>query len=55
MTAPLHHFDDITPTYPPAVDELERELEIAAVQLVVMFLVVFCLAFGLGYVTGMSA
>lgn len=36
------------------LDELEKELGTAAIQLVVTLIAVACLAFGLGYFTGIN-
>lgn len=47
----IYPFTDIVPT-DAWRDEIEDELALAAVQLVVLLAVVFCLAFGLGYLAG---
>lgn len=44
-------FTNITPVN-EELDELENELATAAKQLLVTFAVIFCVAFGLGYLTG---
>lgn len=44
-------FTDITPT-DAWRDEIEDELGTAAIQLVCLLAVIFCLAFWLGYLTG---
>lgn len=36
------------------LDELEKELGTAAIQLIVTFAAVFLVAFGLGYLTGIN-
>jgi len=51
MSQQPHPFTDITPT-DAWRDEIEDELALAATQLVRLLVVVFLLAFGLGYLTG---
>ena len=36
------------------IDELEKELGTAAIQIIVTFAAVFLVAFGLGYLTGIN-
>jgi len=36
------------------IDELEKELGTAAIQLIVTFAAIFVVAFGLGYLTGIN-